>query len=62
MGYLQRARAVEMQRAYRRAESAHPRESAPRAGAIRNLGLLDKDEDTKEVLGVNRSIDSEIGK
>ncbi|KAL8641513.1 MAG: hypothetical protein Q9228_001690 [Teloschistes exilis] len=58
----ERARAVEMQRAYRRAESAHPRESAPRAGAIRNLGLLDKDEDTKEVLGVNRSIDSGIGK
>ena len=45
-----------MQRAYRRAEAANPRESAPRPGAIRNLGLLDKDEDTKDVLGANRSL------
>jgi hypothetical protein len=37
-----------MQAAYRRAEMAHPREKEPRPGAIRNLGLIEKD--TKEVL------------
>jgi NADH dehydrogenase (ubiquinone) Fe-S protein 5 len=40
-----------MQIAYRKAEAAHPRDDAPKAGAIRNLGLLDKEEDTKSVLG-----------
>jgi hypothetical protein len=40
-----------LQQAYRKAEAAHPRDDAPKAGAIRNLGLLDKDEDTKTVLG-----------
>ncbi|KAL8705600.1 MAG: hypothetical protein Q9201_001287 [Fulgogasparrea decipioides] len=58
----EKARVIEMQRAYRRAEAAHPRESAPRPGAIRNLGLLDRDEDTKEVLGANRSLNAESGK
>lgn len=40
-----------LQRAYRRAEAMQPREDAPRAGAIRNLGLLGAEEDTKSVLG-----------
>ena len=31
----------------------HPRENEPRAGTIRNLGLLDHDEDTKSVLDSN---------
>lgn len=44
-----RVRAI--QTAYRKAEKAHPRDEAPKAGAIRNLGLLGKDEDTKNVLG-----------
>jgi NADH dehydrogenase (ubiquinone) Fe-S protein 5 len=40
-----------LQTAYRTAEAKHPRDDAPKVGAIRNLGLLDKDEDTKAVLG-----------
>lgn len=47
----QAAKTRALQHAYRRAEAKHPRENAPRAGAIRNLGLLDKGEDTKEALG-----------
>lgn len=42
-----------MQQAYRRAEALSPREDMPRAGTIRNLGLLHKEEDTKAVLGSN---------
>ncbi|KAL6713338.1 hypothetical protein ACLMJK_008803 [Lecanora helva] len=45
------ARARRLQQAYRRAEAASPRENAPKAGSIRNLGLLDREEDTKSVLG-----------
>jgi NADH dehydrogenase (ubiquinone) Fe-S protein 5 len=37
--------------AYRKAEAANPRDNAPKVGEIRNLGLLDKEEDTKAVLG-----------
>ena len=48
---LQATRVRELQHAYRKAEAAHPRDDAPKAGAIRNLGLLDKEEDTKAVLG-----------
>ena len=40
-----------LQAAYRKAETAHPRDDAPKAGQIRNLGLLDKGDDTKVVLG-----------
>lgn len=54
---LQKARVEELQRAYRRAEASHPRENAPKAGTIRSLGLLNKDEDTKAVIGVDRSLD-----
>ncbi|KAI9812166.1 MAG: hypothetical protein M1827_004832 [Pycnora praestabilis] len=43
-----------LQHAYRRAQAAHPREDAPKAGAIRNLGLLDAGEDTQSVLGSKR--------
>ncbi|KAL9010331.1 MAG: hypothetical protein Q9173_004724 [Seirophora scorigena] len=50
-----KARVEELQRAYRRAEASHPRENAPKAGTIRSLGLLNKDEDTKAVVGVDRS-------
>jgi hypothetical protein len=39
-----------MSKAYRRAEAAHPREKEPKPGAIRNLGLIDKMDDTKNVL------------
>lgn len=47
----QAARVGSIQAAYRRHEAANPRDNAPKAGAIRNLGLLDKEEDTKSVLG-----------
>lgn len=44
------ARTRALQSAYRRAEAANKRENAPKVGAIRNLGLLNKEEDTKNVL------------
>ncbi|KAI1172299.1 hypothetical protein F4777DRAFT_519202 [Nemania sp. FL0916] len=44
-------RVRQLQAAYRKAESASPRDNAPSAGQIRNLGLLDKEDDTKKVLG-----------
>lgn len=47
----QAARTKALQTAYRRAEAANPRDSAPKAGQIRNLGLLDADDDTKAILG-----------
>lgn len=46
----QASRVRALQTAYRKAEAATPRDNVPPAGAIRNLGLLDKDEDTKAVL------------
>lgn len=48
---LQAARAKVLQAAYRQAEAKKLRENPPTAGQIRNLGLLDKEEDTKTVLG-----------
>ncbi|KAI1188528.1 hypothetical protein F5B17DRAFT_395251 [Nemania serpens] len=45
------ARVRQLQAAYRKAETSSPRDNAPSAGQIRNLGLLDKEEDTKKVLG-----------
>ncbi|KAI1164365.1 hypothetical protein F5B18DRAFT_650845 [Nemania serpens] len=45
------ARVRQLQAAYRKAEASSARDSAPSAGQIRNLGLLDKEEDTKKVLG-----------
>ncbi|CAM1510283.1 Fc.00g006180.m01.CDS01 [Cosmosporella sp. VM-42] len=45
------ARALAIQAAYARAETATARDNAPSAKQIRNLGLLDKEEDTKKVLG-----------
>lgn len=39
-----------MQIAYRKAEAANPRDDAPQAGEIRNLGLLEKSEDRKKFL------------
>ncbi|KAI1750068.1 hypothetical protein F4782DRAFT_259580 [Xylaria castorea] len=45
------ARVRQLQAAYRKALAASPRDSAPTAGQIRNLGLIDKEEDTKKVLG-----------
>ncbi|TAQ85411.1 hypothetical protein B7494_g6269 [Chlorociboria aeruginascens] len=44
------SRIRELQRAYRKAEAAYPRDNAPKAGEIRNLGLLGKDDDTRAVL------------
>ncbi|KAI9679856.1 MAG: hypothetical protein M1817_004870 [Caeruleum heppii] len=46
------ARTRALQQAYRKSVAAHPRTDAPKIGSIRNLGLLDKEEDTKLVLGV----------
>lgn len=46
----QAARTRALQHAYRRAMTQHPRENEPRVGTIRNLGLLDHEEDTKSVL------------
>ncbi|KAK2623865.1 hypothetical protein QTJ16_002193 [Diplocarpon rosae] len=48
---LQATRIRSIQQAYRKAAAANPRDDGPKAGAIRNLGLLDKEEDTKAVLG-----------
>ncbi|KAI0472183.1 hypothetical protein GGR56DRAFT_657282 [Xylariaceae sp. FL0804] len=45
------ARVSQLQAAYRKAEAEAGREDAPSAAQIRNLGLLDRDEDTKKVLG-----------
>ncbi|KAI1414244.1 hypothetical protein F5Y13DRAFT_159073 [Hypoxylon sp. FL1857] len=45
------ARVRALQAAYRKAEASSARENAPSAGQIRNLGLLGKEEDTKQVLG-----------
>ncbi|RDW83290.1 NADH:ubiquinone oxidoreductase subunit [Coleophoma crateriformis] len=45
------ARVSSIQQAYRKQAKLFPREDAPKAGSIRNLGLLDKEEDTKAVLG-----------
>lgn len=39
-----------IQAAYRAKELENPRPKVPEAGAIRNLGLLDKEDDTKAVL------------
>jgi len=47
---MQYARAQILQVAYRKAEAAHPRENAPKAGEIRSLGLIGKDEVSKDVL------------
>jgi len=44
-----------LQNAYRRREFAHPRENAPPPGAIRNLGLLGKEDDTRAVLESDRA-------
>lgn len=47
---LQAAKIQALQLAYRKAEAAHPSDNAPRAGQIRSLGLLGKEEDTKAVV------------
>lgn len=49
----QAARVMALQAAYRKAELNQGRENAPTAGQIRNLGLLNKEEDTKKVLGAS---------
>jgi len=47
----QYARAQAIQDALRKAEAAHPRENAPKAGQIRSLGLIGQEEHTKSMLG-----------
>jgi len=47
---FQAARVKALQAAYRKAQAQGSREDAPTAGQIRNLGLLNKEEDTKKVL------------
>lgn len=49
----QHTRALAMQAAYARNGGITPRDDAPTAKQIRNLGLLGKEEDTKKVLGQN---------
>lgn len=48
---MKAARVRALQVAYRKQEFAHPRDNAPSAGSVRNLGLLGKEEETKDVLG-----------
>lgn len=48
---IQAARVRTLQAALRKADAATPRDAAPNAGQIRNLGLLGKEEDTQKVLG-----------
>lgn len=50
---VQAARVLALQAAYRKAEMNQGRESKPTVGQIRNLGLLNKEEDTKKVLGAS---------
>ena len=45
----EKARVALLQHAYRKAEASNGREQ-PKIGQVRNLGVLDKDEDTKAVL------------
>jgi NADH dehydrogenase (ubiquinone) Fe-S protein 5 len=47
---IQHARTQAIQDAYRKAEAAHPRENAPKAGSIRSLGLIGKEKETKSVM------------
>ncbi|KAI0016734.1 hypothetical protein F4780DRAFT_782970 [Xylariomycetidae sp. FL0641] len=47
----ERARITALQAAYRKAEAAQSHDNAPTAGQIRNLGLIDKDEESKKTLG-----------
>ena len=41
---------MELQRAYHKAEAAHPRDDSPQVGSIRKLGLLDTHGDPESVL------------
>lgn len=50
-----------IQAAYHKAEQANPRDDAPKAGVVRNLGLLDKEEDTKKVLGMKWELQAGLG-
>ncbi|KAK4169069.1 hypothetical protein QBC43DRAFT_308640 [Cladorrhinum sp. PSN259] len=47
------ARTLALQAAYRKAEARKLKENPPDAGQIRNLGLLDKEEETKKFLGAS---------
>lgn len=53
--YCQAARVRALQDAYRKAEAASPRDNAPTAGQIRNLGLINKDDVSKEVINSTAS-------
>ncbi|KAK3378489.1 hypothetical protein B0H63DRAFT_480031 [Podospora didyma] len=44
------SRVKTLQAAYRKAEAEGLRENTPTAGQIRNLGLLNREDDTKKVL------------
>jgi NADH dehydrogenase (ubiquinone) Fe-S protein 5 len=45
-------RTKRLQAAFRKAESTFPRENAPKAEDIRNLGLLGKESESAKVLGL----------
>lgn len=50
----QLARTKSLQIAYRKKELEFPRENTTRAGSIRNLGLLDKEADSKAILEASK--------
>lgn len=50
---IQHARALALQAAYARSEAATTRDDAPSAKQIRSLGLLGKDDESKQLLGRN---------
>ena len=50
----QKERVAALQRAYRKAVAAHPREHMPSAEQIRNLGVLGKEEDSRAVMEMDK--------
>ncbi|MCJ1347090.1 hypothetical protein MMC31_005311 [Peltigera leucophlebia] len=48
------ARTKSLQIAYRKKELEFPRENTARTGSIRNLGLLDKEEDSKAIVEASK--------
>ncbi|MCJ1329630.1 hypothetical protein MMC10_006310 [Thelotrema lepadinum] len=52
VGELKLARATALQAAYRKSEAANGRANAPSAEQIRNLGLLDKEENVRPGLAI----------
>ncbi len=51
MDLSQATRTKALQEAYRKAEWTLARDDVPKAGEVRSLGLLGKEENTRKVLG-----------